>query len=182
MWVCCYQITLFFIKFLIWIVICKMCCVRSLSGIQLFVTLWAVSCHAPLSMRFSQQEHWSGMLFSPPGDLHPPTPPPPGVKPNSFMSPELAGRCFTGWEGLLWIIICQIKPDFQVRVQCLNTLRTLWFFISSFFNLFLNWRIIALQNLVVFCHTSTWISHGCTYVPSLLNALFPPISHTIPPL
>ena len=32
-----------------------------------------------------------------------------------------------------------------------------------------NWRIIALQNFVVFCQTSTWISHRCKYVPSLLT-------------
>ena len=37
---------------------------------------------------------------------------------------------------------------------------------------FFNGRIIALQNFVIFCQTSTWISHGYTYVPSLLN--FPP--------
>ena len=39
---------------------------------------------------------------------------------------------------------------------------------------FFNWRIIALQNFVVFCQTSTWISHRYTYVPFLLN--LPPIS------
>ena len=33
--------------------------------------------------------------------------------------------------------------------------------------LFFNWRIIALQNFVVFCQTSTQISHRCTYIPSL---------------
>ena len=32
-----------------------------------------------------------------------------------------------------------------------------------------NWRIIALQCWFHFCHTSTWISHRCTYVSSLLN-------------
>ena len=37
-----------------------------------------------------------------------------------------------------------------------------------------NWRIIALQYCVGFCHISTWISHRYTYVPSLLK--FPPIS------
>ena len=35
--------------------------------------------------------------------------------------------------------------------------------------LFFYWRIIALQNFVVFCQTSTWISHRYTYIPSLLN-------------
>ena len=43
--------------------------------------------------------------------------------------------------------------------------------------IFLNWRIIALQNFVVFCHTSTRISY--THVPSLPN--LPPISHPAPP-
>ena len=33
---------------------------------------------------------------------------------------------------------------------------------------------------VDFCHTTMWISHKFTYVPSLLN--LPPHSHTIPPL
>ena len=33
---------------------------------------------APLSMEFSKQEYWSGLPFSPPGDL-----PDPGVKPRS---------------------------------------------------------------------------------------------------
>ena len=33
----------------------------------------------------------------------------------------------------------------------------------------INWRIIALQNFVVSCHTSTRISHRYTSVPSLQN-------------
>ena len=48
-----------------------------------------------------------------------------------------------------------------------------------FFFKFLNWRIIALQNFVVFCYTSTRISRGYTRVPSLLHV--PPISVLIPP-
>ena len=43
---------------------------------------------------------------------------------------------------------------------------------------FFFWRIIALQNFVVFCQPSTWISHRYTHVPSLLNC--PPISLPIP--
>ena len=31
--------------------------------IQLFVTPWTVACQAPLSMRFSRQESWSGLPF-----------------------------------------------------------------------------------------------------------------------
>ena len=45
-----------------------------------------------------------------------------------------------------------------------------WFFLIY---IYFNWRIIALQNFVVLCQTSTWISHRCKYVPSLLNLLSP---------
>ena len=44
-----------------------------------------------------------------------------------------------------------------------------------FLILFFNWRIIALQYCVSFCHTSALISHRYTYVPSLQN--LPPPSH-----
>ena len=46
--------------------------------------------------------------------------------------------------------------------------------------LIFNWRIIALQCCVGFCHTSAWISpDGYTYVPFLLNLSL--TSHPIPP-
>ena len=32
-----------------------------------------------------------------------------------------------------------------------------------------NWRIVALQYCIDFCHTTMWISHKYIYVPSLLN-------------
>ena len=41
-------------------------------------------------MGFFRQEYWSGLPFSPPGDL-----PTPGVKPASLTSPALAGESFT---------------------------------------------------------------------------------------
>ena len=35
-----------------------------------------------------------------------------------------------------------------------------------FFNfIYFNWRLITLQYCSGFCHTLTWISHGCTCVP-----------------
>ena len=53
--------------------------------------------------------------------------------------------------------------------------------VSYFLHLFIfNWRIIALQYCVGFCHTSAQISHRYTYVPSSLK--LPPTSHPIPPL
>ena len=35
----------------------------------------------------------------------------------------------------------------------------------SFFFLYFYWRLITLQYCSGFCHTLTWISHGCTCVP-----------------
>ena len=37
--------------------------------VQLFVTLWAVTHQAPLSMEFSRQKYWSALPFPTPGDL-----------------------------------------------------------------------------------------------------------------
>ena len=39
------------------------------SRVQLFVTPWTVNTQAPLSMRFSRQEDWSGVPFPSPEDL-----------------------------------------------------------------------------------------------------------------
>ena len=43
--------------------------VKLLSHVRLFATPWTVACQAPLSMRFSRQEYWSGLPFPSPGDL-----------------------------------------------------------------------------------------------------------------
>ena len=48
-------------------------------------------CQTPLSMRFSRQEYWSGLLCPPSGDL-----PDPEIKTVSLTSPALAGG------GSLW--------------------------------------------------------------------------------
>ena len=48
------------------IVSAKMLCYAMLSHfscVQLLVTLWTVASQTPLSMRFSRQEHWSGLPF-----------------------------------------------------------------------------------------------------------------------
>ena len=54
-------------------------CVKSLSRVQVFVTLWTVAHQAPLSMVFSRQQYWSGLPWPPPGDL-----PDPGIHPTSL--------------------------------------------------------------------------------------------------
>ena len=59
------------------------------SCVRLFVTPRTVVCQASQSLRFSRQEYWSRLLC-PPGDL-----PDPGIQPESFVSPALAGEFFT---------------------------------------------------------------------------------------
>ena len=49
------------------------------SCVQLFVTPWIVACQAPLSLAFSRQEYWSGLLFLSPRDL-----PDPGIQLKFF--------------------------------------------------------------------------------------------------
>ena len=64
--------------------------------IQFFATPWTEAHRAPLSVGFSRQEYWNGMLFPPPGDL-----PDPGIEPMSLTSSALAGGSFSTsatWE------------------------------------------------------------------------------------
>ena len=62
---------------------------QSLSRVWLSVTPWTVARQAPLSMGFSRQEYWSGLPYTPPGDL-----PDLGIELRTPPSPELAGRFF----------------------------------------------------------------------------------------
>ena len=55
------------------------CVLVTQSCLTLFVTRWTVTCQAPLSMEFSRQGYWSGLPFTPPGDL-----PDPGIELESL--------------------------------------------------------------------------------------------------
>ena len=132
----------------------QFCVLSCFSCVRLFMTPWTVAHQALLSMGFSKQEYWSGLLCPPPGDL-----PDPGIESVSLMSPALAGGFF----------LPQAPPG--KFYPSLN---------YHFFLFFFHWKILALQYCTSFCRTSTRISHRDTYVPSLLN--LPPISHPIPPL
>ena len=71
----------------------------SLQSHPTLCTLWTVAHQASLSIGFSRQEYWSGLLCPPPGD-----PPDPGMEPVSLMSPALAGGFSTTnatWEATL---------------------------------------------------------------------------------
>ena len=72
------------------------CMLSQFSHVQLFATLGTIACQAPLSMGFSRQEYWSGLLFrSLGGHLNS------GIQPTSLTSPALAGGFSTTsatWE------------------------------------------------------------------------------------
>ena len=74
-----------------------------------------VAFQAPLSMGFPRQEYWSGLSFSPPGDLTDP-----GIEPAYPASLKLAGGFFTisaTWEApgkQLWLpLLVTMTIDYQ---------------------------------------------------------------------
>ena len=98
-----------------------MCTLSHFSCVQLFATLWAVACQAPLSMGFPRQENWSGLPYLPPGDL-----PNPGIEPVSLASPALAGSSFTTrvtWEALSRSLLLLLLSRFS-RVRLCATPQT----------------------------------------------------------
>ena len=98
-----------------------MCILSHFSCVQLFATLWAVACQAPLSMGFPRQENWSGLPYLPPGDL-----PNPGIEPVSLASPALAGSSFTTratWEALSRSLLLLLLSRFS-RVRLCATPQT----------------------------------------------------------
>ena len=73
------------------------------SHVQLFATPWTVAHQAPLCMRFSRQEYYSGLPCPPPGDL-----PDPGIKPASLKSLGIFTTSTT-WEALCYNFSSPIK-------------------------------------------------------------------------
>ena len=64
--------------------------VKTLSRVPLSATPLTAAHQAPLSMGFSRQEYWSGLLFPSSGDLLDPR-----IKPTTLVFPALAGGFFT---------------------------------------------------------------------------------------
>ena len=64
-----------------------MCIVSCFSCVRLFATPWTAAHQAPLSIGFSRQKYWGGLLCPPLGYL-----PDPGVTLEPLLSPALAGR------------------------------------------------------------------------------------------
>ena len=96
---------------------------------------WTIARQAPLSMGFSRQECWSGLLCPPPGYL-----PNPGIELTSVTSPALAGGFFTTsatWEA----------PYFFVSPACF-ALGCLW---SYYWFLEVYILFLILLDIYVYC-------------------------------
>ena len=96
----------------VWTSLCV--CVRavvrtcSFSPLWLFVTTQALACQAPVSLRFSRQENWSGWPFPPPGAL-----PNPGMEPTwsgwEMGLPVVKGGFFNHWA--TWEFLRELGVD-----------------------------------------------------------------------
>ena len=113
--------------------LCAHVCVLShFSCAQLFAILWAVAHQAPLSMGFSRQEYWSGLLFPSPGDL-----PDPGIEPRSptlqadSLPTEPQGKPKNTGEGSL-SLLHWIFPTQESNQGLLDCRRILVFLLLSF--------------------------------------------------
>ena len=94
-----------------------MCCsvLSCISCVQLFAALWTVVHQTPLSMGFFRQEHWSGLPCPPPGDL-----PNPEIRPESLISPALAGGFLTTsaiWEAQKILLFLSIVFRIQNKIM-----------------------------------------------------------------
>ena len=70
-------------------------------------TLWTGSHQAPLSMRFSRQEHWSGLSCAPPGNLSDPViqPMSPALKAD-FFTTEPRGKARSLFSDRFFMFLC----------------------------------------------------------------------------
>ena len=78
------------------------------------VAPWTVvACQAPLSMRFSRQEYWSGLPFPSPGDL-----PDPGIEPGLLHCRQMIYRL--SYEGSPYTYVKMLSCMFNYNRLCIN--------------------------------------------------------------
>ena len=122
----------------VYVTYCLLICLlaRLIQSCRLFATLWTIAHWAPVSMRFSRQEYWSGLPCPPPGDL-----PNSGIKPTCLTSVALIGGFFTtsaSWEA--HVIYCHAsKASFSTDFTLSPSIEEEWsskldFFSKSLFN------------------------------------------------
>ena len=89
--------------------------------VWLFETLWTVAHQAPLSMGFSRQESWGGLLCPPPEEL-----PKLGIEPSTPASPALQADSFYCWTtgGCLLLINYSFSNRTEIHWPIPNDKRT----------------------------------------------------------
>ena len=111
---------------------CEFKCVcQSLSRVWLFATPWTAVRRAPLSMRFSRQEYWSGLPCPPPGDL-----PDPGIEPRSpalqadSLPAEPPGKRVQvrGFISVISVELCRYSSHPATIPCCLRSCVLIWAF------------------------------------------------------
>ena len=125
-----------------------------LSRVQLFLTPWTVALQAPLSMRFSRQEYWSGLPCPLPGDL-----PDPGFEPrssalqvNSLLS-ESPGK----YINLIYLGLN--PPSFFCLFSILFFSLSCLFWIKIFYFSFCLLSVLVIHTLIVALEVNTCILH-----------------------
>ena len=88
-------------------------CAKSLQSCMTFCNPMDVAGQASLSMGFSTQEHWSGLLWPPPGDL-----PNPGIEPHTSHV-SCIGRRVLYYQ-------CHLESPLKNTPSC-NEMLQLWF-------------------------------------------------------
>ena len=98
--------------------------------------------------------------------------------PNCKSAPQWGAGCDGCWGSPLQRISVRAGWDKTSSVQ-----NSTWHTVSASHFIYLfsfDWRIMALQCCVGFCHAATWINHRYIHVLSLLKLT--PTSHPIPPI
>ena len=132
-------------------------CVCMFSHVQFFETLWTIAHQASLPMGFPRQEYWSGLPWSPPGDL-----PDPGTE---SASPAVASRFFTAEPSG--------KPRYLYR-QCLGVFLTIvepGFSVFPFTTFLLSYYFPRLfSDCIIFSPTKPW---GTSLFSAFVQSFFP---------
>ena len=111
--------------------------IQSLSCVWLFVTPWTIDCHAPLSMGFSRQEYWNGLLF-----------PSPRIFPDEdqihvscigrILCMHIHTHALKNWliKYILWILFISINTLLLWIYSHLNDIIVFYYLLISFIKLY----------------------------------------------
>ena len=93
-------------------------CIILFCHVRLFATPWTVARQAPPSLKFSRQEHWSGLPFPSPGDL-----PDPGIAPGLLHCRQTLHHLSHWWSSLSRVVLNKIyfkyKDASYFHIECI---------------------------------------------------------------